>query len=37
MASAPESVLLRKHGLHIELVIDRDHAIGRMIPQGWPM
>ena len=29
MASAPETVLLRKHGLHIELVIDRDHAIGR--------
>ncbi len=34
MASAPETVLLRKHGLHIELVIDRDHAIGRDDPAG---
>ena len=34
MASAPESVLLRKHGLHIELVIDRDHPIGRDDPAG---
>ncbi|WP_419930349.1 malate synthase G [Candidatus Poriferisocius sp.] len=34
MASAPESVLLRKHGLHIELLIDRDHAIGRDDPAG---
>ncbi|MDE0615125.1 MAG: malate synthase G [bacterium] len=34
MASAPESVLLRKHGLHIELVIDRGHAIGRDDPAG---
>ena len=34
MASAPDSVLLRKHGLHIEMVIDRDHAIGRDDPAG---
>ncbi|MXW57088.1 MAG: malate synthase G [Acidimicrobiia bacterium] len=34
VTSAPETVLLRKHGLHIELVIDRDHAIGRDDPAG---
>ena len=34
MASAPETVLLRKHGLHFELVVDRDHAIGREDPAG---
>ena len=34
MASAPETVLFRKHGLHLELVIDRDHAIGRDDPAG---
>jgi len=28
-ADAPEAVLLRHHGLHIELVIDRAHPIGR--------
>ncbi len=33
-ASAPDTVLLRKHGLHIELVIDRDHPIGRDDPAG---
>ncbi len=32
--SAPKTVLLAKHGLHIELVIDRDHAIGRDDPAG---
>ncbi|HJS84391.1 MAG TPA: malate synthase G [Acetobacteraceae bacterium] len=26
---APEAVLLRHHGLHVELVIDRAHPIGR--------
>ena len=33
-APAPDTVLLRKHGLHIELVIDRDHDIGRDDPAG---
>ena len=32
--SAPDTVLLRKHGLHLELVIDRDHDIGRDDPAG---
>ena len=32
--SAPETVLLQKHGLHIELVIDRNHDIGRDDPAG---
>ena len=27
--AAPDTVLLGKHGLHIELVVDRSHAIGR--------
>ena len=34
MASAPDTVLLRKHGLHIELVVDREHDIGRDDPAG---
>jgi malate synthase len=33
-ASVLTSVLLRHHGLHIELVINRDHAIGRDDPAG---
>ncbi|HEX3983350.1 MAG TPA: malate synthase G [Acidisoma sp.] len=28
-ANAPEAVLLRHHGLHIELLLDRSHPIGR--------
>ena len=28
-ASAPSAILLRHHGLHIEIGIDRNHAIGR--------
>ncbi|WP_417720471.1 malate synthase G [Salipiger sp.] len=28
-ASAPEAVLLKNHGLHAELVVDRDHFIGK--------
>lgn len=31
---AGENILLRHHGLHIELVIDRDHPIGRGDPAG---
>jgi len=27
--AAPRAVLLRHHGLHIELLIDREHAIGK--------
>ncbi len=33
-ASAPSAILLRNHGLHLELVIDRSHAIGRGEPAG---
>ncbi len=32
--SAPDTVMLGKHGLHIELIIDRSHAIGRDDPAG---
>ena len=32
--AVPETVLLRKHGLHLELVIDRGHFIGRDDPAG---
>ncbi|MDH3704891.1 MAG: malate synthase G [Acidimicrobiia bacterium] len=27
--STPSAVLLRHHGLHIEIVVDRDHPVGR--------
>ncbi len=33
-AGAPTSVLLRNHGLHIELVIDRSHPVGGADPAG---
>ncbi|MDE0236151.1 MAG: malate synthase G [bacterium] len=32
--SAPDTVMFSKHGLHIELIIDRSHAIGRDDPAG---
>jgi malate synthase len=33
-AAAPESVLLEHHGLHLELRVDRAHALGRDDPAG---
>jgi len=33
-AEAPGSVLLAHHGLHLEILIDRDHSIGREDPAG---
>ena len=33
-AANPTSVLLRHHGLHIEIQIDRDHAIGKSSRAG---
>lgn len=32
--SAPTAILLRHHGLHMELLLDRNHAIGRDDPAG---
>lgn len=31
---APSAILLKHHGLHIELVLDRQHRIGRTDPAG---
>jgi malate synthase len=33
-AGAPAAILLRQHELHLELVIDRGHVIGRTDPAG---
>ena len=33
-ANHPEAVLLQHHGLHIELLLDRGHPIGRTDPAG---
>ena len=33
-AQAPTSILLRNNGLHVELVFDRSHLIGKTAPSG---
>ncbi|MFL6605867.1 MAG: malate synthase G [Steroidobacteraceae bacterium] len=33
-ADAPQAILLRNHGLHIEIRFDRAHAVGRTDPAG---
>ena len=31
---APQAILIRHHGLHVEICIDRDHPVGRDHPAG---
>ncbi|KAA8614041.1 malate synthase G [Salipiger aestuarii] len=33
-ATAPEAILLRNNGLHVELALDRDHSIGKTDSAG---
>jgi malate synthase len=33
-AAAPSSVLLKHHGIHLDIQIDRNHSIGRTDPAG---
>jgi malate synthase len=33
-AATPDSVVLRHHGLHLQLIVDREHPIGRSDPAG---
>ena len=33
-AAAPSSVLLRRHGLHLDIRVDRSHPIGKTDPAG---
>ncbi len=33
-AAGPTAILLKRHGLHVEVVVDRDHPIGRSDPSG---
>lgn len=32
--SSPDSLLLRRHGLHLDILIDRSHAVGQHHPAG---
>ena len=34
MLANPTSVLLRNNNLHVELIFDKQHPIGKMSPSG---